>query len=221
MKLYKYLSPILLFVLVLSTTLTSDSFSPVNYGNSFSNKYSDFDVNRLNELVTWPVSAEVKDEIAKKKLEELAKANYNIAEVAYREVGNIGGEKYWRWYGYNTRPAWCCVFVSWCANQCGYLEKGIIPKFSYVSAGVNFFKDREEWVVAGAKPKAGMIIFFDFVVNDGLVKGHDGKGDHVGIVRGADDEYVYCVEGNYKDTCQSTKYRLDNANILGYGAPNY
>ena len=27
--------------------------------------------------------------------------------------------------------AWCACYVSWCANECGHIEKGIIPKYLY------------------------------------------------------------------------------------------
>ena len=51
--------------------------------------------------------------------------------------------------------------------------------------------------------------------------GHDGLGDHVGIVTSVKDGYVYCVEGNYNDMVASTKYVIGNSNILGYGTPEY
>ena len=54
-----------------------------------------------------------------------------IVEVALSQVGNIGGEPYWRWYGFSGREEWCACFVSWCAEQCGYIESGLVPKFAY------------------------------------------------------------------------------------------
>ena len=42
----------------------------------------------------------------------------DIVEVALNQIGNIGGETYWSWYGFNERVEWCACFVSWCANQC-------------------------------------------------------------------------------------------------------
>ncbi len=50
---------------------------------------------------------------------------------------NAGGQPYWSWYGFNGRVEWCACFGVWCADQCGYLESGIIPKFSLCSDGVN------------------------------------------------------------------------------------
>ena len=52
--------------------------------------------------------------------------NSDIVAVAQSQMGNVGGQPYWSWYGFNSRVEWCAYFVSWCANECGYIEKGII-----------------------------------------------------------------------------------------------
>ena len=44
-----------------------------------------------------------------------------IVAVALSQVGNVGGEPYWSWYGFGSRVEWCACFVSWCANECGYI----------------------------------------------------------------------------------------------------
>ena len=59
-----------------------------------------------------------------------------IVEVAASQIGNVGGKTYWRWYGFTEHVEWCACFVSWCANQCGYIDAGIIPKFSGCEWGV-------------------------------------------------------------------------------------
>ena len=48
-----------------------------------------------------------------------------IVTVALSQVGNVGGQPYWSWYGFNSRVEWCACFVSWCANECGYIENGL------------------------------------------------------------------------------------------------
>ena len=53
--------------------------------------------------------------------------NHQLVEVAKAQLGNVGGEPYWSWYGFQGRVEWCACFVSWCANECGYIDKGIIP----------------------------------------------------------------------------------------------
>lgn len=67
-----------------------------------------------------------------------------IVEVAASQIGNVGGEPYWSWYGFTERVEWCACFVSWCANKCGYLDT-FIPKFAGCSTGVQWFKARNQW----------------------------------------------------------------------------
>ena len=68
-----------------------------------------------------------------------------IVLIAKGQVGNVGGEPYWKWYGFEERVEWCACFVSWCANECGFIERGIIPKFSGCIDGVEWFQKREQW----------------------------------------------------------------------------
>ena len=35
-----------------------------------------------------------------------------IVKVALSQVGNVGGQPYWSWYGFNSRVEWCACFVS-------------------------------------------------------------------------------------------------------------
>ena len=64
--------------------------------------------------------------------------------------------------------------MSWCANECGYIEKGIIPKFAGCELeGVSWFKSHNLWIDGGAIPQSGYIIFYDWQDK------HDGKADHV------------------------------------------
>ena len=135
-----------------------------------------------------------------------------IVEVAALQIGNVGGEIYWRWYGFTERVEWCACFVSWCANKCGYLDT-IIPKFSGCSAGVQWFKARNQWAERSVTPEPGMIIFFDWDV--------DGLPDHTGIVEKSENGYVYTIEGNTSDSCRRQQYTVGNPNIFGYGTPSY
>lgn len=100
--------------------------------------------------------------------------NSDIVEVARSQLGNQGGQPYWSWYGFNSRVEWCATFVSWCANECGYIDAGIIPKFAGCEAeGVAWFKACGLWQEGGYIPKPGDIIFFDWADK------HDGNADHV------------------------------------------
>ena len=139
--------------------------------------------------------------------------NQAIVEVALTQLGNEGGEPYWSWYGFGGRVEWCACFASWCADQCGYLESGIIPKFSLCSDGVNWFKGKGQWQDKNYEPQAGDIIFFDW--------GNDGSIDHVGIVEKCENGTVYTVEGNSGDACRQQSYPVGSSSIYGYGCPKY
>lgn len=143
-------------------------------------------------------------------------ANSDIVKVAQEQLGNVGGQPYWSWYGFSSRVEWCCCFVSWCANECGYIEDGIIPKYSVVDDGADWFKAKGQWLDGDEEPQAGMIIFFDWAY-DGL----DGGGDHTGIVEKVEGGRVYTIEGNSSDACQENSYPIGYYEILGYGCPAY
>ena len=68
-----------------------------------------------------------------------------IVAVAQTQIGNEGGLKYCEWYGYSYRVEWCAIFVSWCADQCGYLDAGILPKELNVIPYVEWFRERDQW----------------------------------------------------------------------------
>lgn len=140
-----------------------------------------------------------------------------IVAVAQSQIGNIGGEPYWSWYGFSSRVEWCACFVSWCANECGYIDAGVIPKFAGCVNGVNWFKERAQWTDNSAEPTPGMIIFFDWDDEEG----QDGQADHVGIVEKVENGRVYTIEGNTSDSCRERSYPLGYYEILGFGIPAY
>ena len=148
-------------------------------------------------------------------------ADEQIVAVAESQIGNVGGQPYWSWYGFNSRVAWCACFVSWCANECGYIDAGVIPKFAGCVWGVDWFQDRGQWADGTATPVPGMIIFFDWDSPNGESGPQDGLSDHVGIVQKVEDGYVYTIEGNTSDSCAQRKYRIGYYEILGYGIPAY
>jgi len=143
-----------------------------------------------------------------------------IVAVALSQVGNVGGEPYWSWYGFGSRVEWCACFVSWCADQCGYIDTGVVPKYAGCVNGVQWFKDRGQWIDGSAEPVPGMIIFFDWD-NKGSSGPQDGQSDHTGIVQKVENGIVYTVEGNSGDSCRVNQYSVGHYEILGYGVPNY
>lgn len=146
----------------------------------------------------------------------------DIVLVAKAQEGNEGGDKFWQWYGFTEHVHWCACYVSWCANECGYIEKGIIPKFAACNDGISWFKDKEQWQDRSESyyPIIGDIIFFDWYDDNG---NQDGSSDHVGIVTRTDitNKTVYTIEGNSSNKCQPRMYSLDDVQIMGYGTPKY
>lgn len=137
----------------------------------------------------------------------------DIVKVAGTQIGNWNGRKFWSWYGFSSRQPWCACFVSWCANQCGYIKAGVIPKFALVTDGISWFKKKGEWRSRKYKPRPGDIIFFDWY--------GDGSRDHVGIVESCDGRYVHTIEGNSSNLCRRKTYPVGWYEIYGYGVPKY
>ena len=143
-----------------------------------------------------------------------------IVAVALTQVGNVGGQPYWSWYGFNSRVEWCACFVSWCANECGYIDAGVIPKFAGCTGGSNWFKNRGQWQDNSYEPRPGDLIFFDWD-NKGSSGPQDDVPDHVGIVERVENGVVYTVEGNSSDSCRQRSYNVGHYEIWGYGCPIY
>ena len=135
-----------------------------------------------------------------------------IVQVALTQEGN-GGDTYWSWYGFSSREEWCACFVSWCADQCGYIEAGVIPKFSLCSAGMEWFESRGQFMDGSYVPASGDLVFFDW--------GNDGSIDHVGSVESVVAGTVYTVEGNSGDKVARRSYPIGYGQIVGYGVPAY
>ena len=136
--------------------------------------------------------------------------NPELVELAKRQVGNVGGQPYWSWYGFNSRVEWCACFVSWCYGQMGLSE----PRFAACqSQGIPWFQSHGQWGARGYDNLApGDAIFFDWDL--------DGSADHVGIVIGTDGSRVYTVEGNSGDACKIRSYDVNYECIKGYGLMN-
>ena len=140
----------------------------------------------------------------------------DIVSVARSQLGNSGGQPYWSWYGFDSRVEWCACFVSWCANECGYIDAGVIPKFAGCQNAVNWFSERGQWHDRSYTPKVGDIIFFDWESG-----GYTGTADHVGIVEKVVGNTIYTIEGNSDDQCKEQTYEIGYDEILGFGVPAY
>ena len=162
----------------------------------FDSKETDIDL----ESIEYKIN---KEEVTRRK----------IVETALKEVGKTG-ETYWNWYGFNHRVEWCCVFVSWVANENKVLNTKI-PKFIWVKKGVDYYKAKDQLKKPREyTPLPGDIIFFDW--NNNVVI------DHVGIVEKVENGYVYTIEGNVNYLyVKEKKYKLNSSYIYAYGVPDY
>ncbi len=140
-----------------------------------------------------------------------------LINIALNEKGYRGGEKYWRWYGFNKHAAWCACFVSWCSDRAGLIAEGRVPRYALCANGIRWFRTRKRFISVRELGSAGMIIFYDRRSGSGL--GQDGISDHTGIVTGGDREFIYTVEGNWGDKVALRKVRRDDPSIMGFGVP--
>lgn len=154
-------------------------------------------------------------------LKGIGSGSNELVNLALSQLGNKGGEKYWRWAGSSKRIAWCALFVSWCADKTGLRASGQIPYFSFVGDGVHWFKTKGKWIKGSEVNSSnydklirpGMLIFFDWL-EDGK---RDGHGDHVGIVTKVANGRIYTVEGNKDDKVAEGSYPIGSKSILGFG----
>jgi len=138
-----------------------------------------------------------------------------LVRTARSQLGAAGGETYWSWYGFGGAVEWCACFVSWCAEQCGLISAGHVPKFAWCPYGADWFRSRGLWLEGSAVPEPGMIIFFDWDKPDS--GGQDGAADHTGIVERVEGGIVYTIEGNRNDSCERRAMPAGHYEILGYG----
>lgn len=139
-----------------------------------------------------------------------------LVQAALGEKGAVGGEKYVAWYNgamgshLSLKAAWCAIFVSWCARQAG-IDLQRLPNFASCTAGRNRFRQMGIWRErsSGYVPRRGDLLLFDW-------DSDPAWAEHVGIVTGADERYVYTVEGNSGNAVREKRYSRSSGSILGY-----
>ncbi|WP_275400656.1 lysozyme family protein [Enterococcus faecium] len=137
-----------------------------------------------------------------------------MVEIAREELGNLNGDKYWRWFGFENRAEWSAMFVSWVADQAGYINQNRVLKTPNVLAMRDWFYENEKFKRHDEEylPQSGDLIFFDWT------GGRTGK-DFVGIVEYAGGGMVQVIEGNSDNRVRRRTYALDSIAISGYGTP--
>lgn len=144
-----------------------------------------------------------------------------VNELGYAESG-IDNTKYGEWFGAQT--AWCCIFISWCANETDLrfgtnMYGNIFPKTGTCTNSMQWFQRRGEFQSrsSGYVPKAGDLIYFNW--NGG------SNAQHIGIVEGTSTKNgvtnVDQLSGNFGNAVKRYSYKLSDTRILGYATPNY
>ncbi len=149
------------------------------------------------------------------------KVTYNISknlnkmlQVAKEEIGTPNGDKYWEWAGFTNRVDWSALFVSWAADQAGYIDEGRVLKTSSPLNMMEWFKTNKKFVAPDEKyiPQPGDLVFFDW-------KGGKTGKDQVGIVEFGSGSILQVIEGNSSNLVRRNTYALDDPAISGYGTP--
>lgn len=137
----------------------------------------------------------------------------DMVRVAEKQLGYAGGQKIWKWAGYDRRVPWCNLFVTWCANELGYYQSGRIPLYQAPKDTAKWFKSKGLFKNPNYIPKAGDLIFFALY--------GETTPYHIGLVEKYENGTVYTIEGNSDDVVKRRSYAHDNYRIYGYATPDY
>ena len=149
----------------------------------------------------------------------------SIVMVAEQELNvsddNVGGGKYKNWYGLDDN--WCAMFVSWCANQCGYVDSGIMPRTASVAYMKSWYEQHDQYHIkeSGYEPRAGdVVIFLRGKSHTGLVVDFDSNTKVLTTIEGntgTSSANPY-HEGSH---VRQKQYPLTYEAIDGYCSPCY
>lgn len=137
--------------------------------------------------------------------------------VARSQLGNVGGEAYLSrlGIGYEMRLDWSTCFVSYCANQCGYVAAGKLPDEWWAPNLQEFL------VLRGCfrlpllyRPAPGDVVLFDRADASGS---RDGWVDAAGIVESVNGNDICVIAGDASNVCRRNHYNLSSPDIVGYG----
>lgn len=115
---------------------------------------------------------------------------------------------------------WCCVFVMWCANQCGYIESGLFmrtagctPLYYYFVNDCGFevynMSSCSPWG-GGYTPVPGDLLFY---YSQSESSSYRTVYEHIAIVVEVTDSTIIIVEGNGGDTVREQAY--DYGDMMG------
>lgn len=147
----------------------------------------------------------------------------DIAQFALQFVGE-GHSRFTHYESPNSQAFeadWCAMFVSYCADQCGYIDSGKLFWFNGCTTAYNRMLVDDTFEYSSAYggsyvPRPGDLIFF---TNDS-----GNSSYHVGIVVGINGTWLSTVEGNasgghwsVSTVCyKEDRYDIASSGILGY-----
>lgn len=171
----------------------------------------------------------------------IAKAEASATDSAENPMGS-NRVKYNDWYyGHPVSGKdypWCCAFVTWCANQCGYLGKGEIyesgnaasaaaqgetPLFNvcaYCDGTYNYLTGTQGFdsypaagiqQLGGSYPAVPGDIFFFRNTVDSV-----GRYGHIGIVTAVTENSIEVTQGNTGDKVMSITYTSGSLHDNGF-----
>ena len=159
-------------------------------------------------------SAEAKAESQRDAIVRIALAEEGVSGCPNKYTyafGEIGGSYNW---------PWCAAFVYWCSQQAG-IPHSIIARNA--RTGLEYFKLKNCYDYSPyADVQKGDILYME-----------NNNGAHIGLVADVDDEFIYTVEGNVKNTVTRYQYRRSDGysdwsgfsenwqKIVRYGVPAY
>lgn len=171
-----------------------------------------------------PVSGTIKHSAQRNEFLKVLASQYQLLDGSANmglilEGGRSTGQYYSQWYaeikGYSNvddwgkGTPWCACYVSWGIDQ---VKESLsdVPKYANVDDFMAYFSD-DMWKAAGGAPIPGDLVFFDWIVNS------EKNPQHVGVVLGVGDDFIYTIEGNSSGKVSLRRYDLDDPRILGYG----
>jgi hypothetical protein len=127
------------------------------------------------------------------------------SQIGYREGRDPDGNwnndnKFGRWYGMNY-VAWCAIFQSWGANEVGALGT-LVPKYASCTAGLNWFRAREQTGVWPPRP-GDIFILLEYAPTRWNAQANGWAPIHTGAVEkfvadagNPDAGFIVTIEGN-------------------------
>lgn len=151
------------------------------------------------------------DAYNKTEVEEMG-VRQKVVDLVNSQESNVGGKKYWSWWGYASRVPWCQIFVSWIMEQAG-VPISVYGKYENCQYAIEQMQKKGIWHTNGYRPQPGDICYYDW--------GKDGVSDHVGIVVAVNGDQVTVREGNKSDAVGNRISPYNSPQIVGYASPDY